>query len=602
LSSSPTPGDAAVPRPPEALATHIPHISPVIPSHGPRCPARGITSRRYAWIFSLCLITGNWVIPGHAAGTSEVARDGSSPILEAVTVDGDAINLQFSAPANRTGEAPLVLEFPPHIPVAGPSQAMVVASPSAKPLGAPPAGRASSWQLTVPRLVEGHDRLYSSFALGRTNAAGELLVVGTNRFVERWTNISRYLQAFPRTTSKKGLQVQMLDDALELGIKHASFNVNLTSLIDLAGQPTSFAWPVDGVALHFHRGPVESLDRQVRTLTDAGVVVTFILLTYASGQPALDRVMLHPGYEASAPNRLGAFNAETAEGARHLRGVLEFLADRYANPTNYGGRAANYILGNEVNSHWFWANMGRVSMETFAESYLRAARIAHAAIRRASSSARLYLSLEHHWSIRYPGGDAQQAFAGRPFLEYFNRRAREQGDFEWHLAFHPYPENLFEPRTWNDRSATTNENTPRITFKNLQMLERFLERADLHWAGAPRRVILSEQGFHTVDGPQGELWQAAAYAYAYYKVAQASGIDAFILHRHVDHGQEGGLRLGLWTRDPTAAFPAAPKARKRLHELFRVADTPAWEKAAAFALPVIGLERWEDLSPAPVRP
>ena len=108
-------------------------------------------------------------------------------------------------------------------------------------------------------------------------------------------------------------------------------------------------------------------------------------------------------------------------------------------------------------------------------------------------------------------------------------------------------------------------------------------------------MILSEQGFHTVEGPEGEAWQAAAYAYAYYKTARMPGIDAFILHRHVDHGQEGGLRLGLWTRDPASSNPAAPKSRKRIYEVFRQADTPDWESAFAFALPIIGLQRWDDL-------
>ena len=68
--------------------------------------------------------------------------------------------------------------------------------------------------------------------------------------------------------------------------------------------------------------------------------------------------------------------------------------------------------------------------------------------------------------------------------------------------------------------------------------------------GNPRRVILSEQGFHTPDGPEGEQLQAAAYCLAWNQVNRDCGIDAFILHRHVDHKHEGGLRLGLWTRKP----------------------------------------------------
>jgi hypothetical protein len=345
---------------------------------------------------------------------------------------------------------------------------------------------------------------------------------------------------------------------------------------------------------------VHSLDHQIQVLTASNVVVSLILLTYASGEAQRDALMLHPRYDKRAPNRLGAFNTVSAQGVLHFRACLEFLADRYSRP-DYHGCVANYILGNEVNSHWFWANLGRASMEEFAEDYLRTARVAATALRRISSSARLYLSLEHHWNIHYPGGDTQQTFAGRPFLDYFARRAREQGDFEWHVAFHPYPENLFEPRTWKDRTATHQDDTPRITFKNLEMLPRYLRRPELLFRGQPRRVLLSEQGFHTVQRPgnpaEGELWQAAAYAYAYYKCAHLDGIDAFILHRHVDHGEEGGLNLGLWSRNTTARFPAEPARRKQIYEVFKAADTAEWRQHFEFALPVIGIKAWEELLP-----
>jgi hypothetical protein len=538
----------------------------------------------FSALLSLSLLLG-WQCG--SASAAAAASDGAG--IEHVAADAEFIRLRC-----RPGDASLeVAEVAPFRSALA-SNALVVASQ-----------REEATRRRIPRFDGARDRLYSSFILVRSNTAAStsgagasaegIRCVGTNRYVEQFDRLAKFVHPFPRAQSKKGLQVQMLDDALKLGVKHASLNVNLTGLVDAEARATSLPWNVDGSPIHFRRGAIEGLDRQVRTLTDAGVVVTFILLTYASGNEALDRRMLHPRYDPKAPNRLGAFNAETAEGVRYLRGTVEFLAHRYSDPAVYGGRVANYILGNEVNSHWFWSNMGRVTMTDFAESHLRAARIVHTALRTASSSARLYLSLEHHWGIRYPGGDASQAFAGRPFLEYFNRRAREQGDFGWHLAFHPYPENLFEPRTWKDKSATTNASSPRITFKNLPVLMRFLEQPAFQWEGQARRVILSEQGFHTVDGPNGELWQAAAYAYAYYQVDQIPGIDAFILHRHVDHGQEGGLRLGLWSRDEASPNPAAPKAPKRIYELFRAADTAEWEKAAAFALPVIGIERWSDV-------
>src|SRR5206468_11682944 len=118
---------------------------------------------------------------------------------------------------------------------------------------------------------------------------------------------------------------------------------------------------------------------------------------------------------------------------------------------------------------------------------------------------RVYMSLEHHWNIRYGAGGDRQAFPGRAFVDYFARRAKEGGDFDWHVAFHPSPENLFEPRFWKDKTATNSFDTPRITFKNLQVLPAYLRQAALLFDGQPRRIILSEQGFHTPKGTNGEL-------------------------------------------------------------------------------------------------
>jgi hypothetical protein len=401
---------------------------------------------------------------------------------------------------------------------------------------------------------------------------------------------------YPSVASKKGLQVQMIPDALALGIKHAALNINLPGMIDLAEAPGSIKFVSGDGTFHFQRGYMEQIDRQIKALSDPGVVVSLILLNFESGDPALNKITLHPGYDKAAPNHLSAFNTVTPDGIKYFRACVEFLAERYSRADQSHGRVWNYIIGNEVNSHWFWSNMGHVSMKEFAADYERAVRLAHDAIRKYSAHARVFLSLEHHWNIHYAGGDETQTFAGRPFLLEFARLARAQGDFDWNLAFHPYPENLFEPRTWMDKTTTFDENTPRITFKNLGMLVSFFRKPELLYEGKPRHIILSEQGFHTPDGPEGETIQAAAYCYAWVKVNQLDGIDAFILHRHVDHRDEGGLRLGLWTRKADSA--SDPDRKKKIYEVFRLADTPEWEKAFAFALPIIGIKDWNEIFPA----
>lgn len=404
---------------------------------------------------------------------------------------------------------------------------------------------------------------------------------------------SRYNEPYPAAASKKGLQVEMVEDALLLGVKHAGLNFNLTPLIDFKGDTNNPSWEYGGRIYHFRRSQLDGMDRRIRQLSEQGVTVNLIVLTYQSGDLARDRVMIHPRCITNAPNHLGNFNTVTEEGRGAFVAAMEFCAERWARPDKKFGRVAGYIMGNEVNSHWWWANMGRVTMTEFADDYLGMMRLAHDAVRRQSSWARVYMSLEHHWNIRYDAKSEHTSFPGREFVDYFARRAREGGDFDWHIAFHPYPENLFEPRFWRDKSATTNVlTTPRITFKNIELLPAYLRRQELTYQGRPRRIILSEQGFHTPKGTNGESVQAAAYALAYRKIDSIDGIDAFILHRHVDHKDEGGLLLGLRALTPSAT-EARPK--KKSWEVFRAADTPEWENAFEFALPLLGMRSWSEL-------
>lgn len=438
------------------------------------------------------------------------------------------------------------------------------------------------------------DRLYSGFVVLRTHPRLGRTPVGPVHFVQEFSGLAKYPAPFPVAKSKKGLQIQMTDDAIQLGVQHAALNVNLTSLIDLSRNPANLAWQMDGRTYYFHRRAVERIP--VKALSDAGCVVTLILLSYESGDPKLDAVMLHPKRAAKLPNHLAGFNTATREGVQHFQACIEFLADRFSRPDGAFGRAANYIVGNEVTAHWEWYNLGLMPRELAVGEYERAVRLTHAAVRKFSPSSRVYLSLEHHWTLTF-GGDPRKAVAGRTFIEEFNRRAQMGGNYGWHLAYHPYPENLFQPRTWLDKSAQPTPESPRITFKNLEQLTGFFRRPELLYQGQPRRIILSEQGFHSDGTPAGDLAQAAAYCYAWQKVDRLEGIDAFILHRHVDHSGEGGLNLGLWRRQTNSI--ATPSAPRPMYEVFRKADTPEREAAFRFALPVIGIKSWDEILTKP---
>ncbi|HBJ82847.1 MAG TPA: hypothetical protein DDZ88_03025 [Verrucomicrobiales bacterium] len=388
-------------------------------------------------------------------------------------------------------------------------------------------------------------------------------------------------EPFPTPPNQKGLQVQMVDDALTLGIHHAGININLAALLDLKSKPETGEFV-------FNQSYLASLDRQIKPLSDQGVLVYTILIAYPSKDPARDGIVLHPGHRKDHKFSVGAVNTTN----RFLDAVISLLAERWSGAHPEHGRVWGWIIGNEVNSHFLWNNMGLVSLETAASEYEKAYRITHAAIRRHSQHARTYVSFDHHWAGSMHNVSPQEATPGRDFLDTFARLVRERGDFDWNVAWHPYPEDLGNPRAWADQSITTDDNSNKVTFKNLQVLAQHLAKPELLFQGKPRRIILSEQGFQTLLTPEGEKLQAAAYAYAWEKTQTLPSVDAFIYHRHVDHAHEGGLRLGLWRNAPNSV--ADPHSKKLIYDLFNKAGTPDWRAAADALLPVTGLKTWND--------
>lgn len=398
---------------------------------------------------------------------------------------------------------------------------------------------------------------------------------------------------FPVTSGKKGLQVQMVPDAVALGIQHAAINVSLGMLMDAREEPDSLRMICGGRTYFMHQRYVQSLDAQIKPLSDAGIVVNLILLAYPTKNPAKDGLLLHPKARGDGKYNIAAFNMATEEGTGQYLAWIEFLAERYSGAHPEYGRVWGYIIGNEVNSQWMWYNLGKMPLLEVVSEYEKAVRGAQESIRKYSAHARVYLSFDHHWNTSMPGISDQESYRGKDFLDAFARIARERGDFEWHVAHHPYPDDLGNPRTWNDQQAWPTEDTPHITFKNLEVACKYMEKPELLWEGKPRRIILSEQGLHCLGSADGETLQAAGFAFVWEKVMRQKGIDALIWHRHVDHSQEGGLRLGLWENKPgTISEPNRPR---HIYELFKKAGTPEWSAAVEFALPVVGLKSWDEL-------
>ncbi|MBI5851300.1 MAG: NPCBM/NEW2 domain-containing protein [Planctomycetes bacterium] len=386
--------------------------------------------------------------------------------------------------------------------------------------------------------------------------------------------------------AKKGVTCPVdLDDVKALGAAQAAINIQPTHAFLPATAPdpaTGFVLEVDGVRLRFDPRWVAQLDTEVSRLTSLGVHV--IAIVTCAIPPGADNrhPLVHERCDVvRAPNHLTAFRVNDAAGTAHFTGFLRFCASRFPG-------IAGYVIGNEIDAHWQWHNLGEASAGDVIAQHARELVLACRALHGVRPALRVFTSLTHSWALPH-ALSPRRALAARRLLRALLVHD-ELRALRWDVAYHPYPENLFEPRFWTDRTAFLAQDTPKVTLKNLEVLLDELARD-----GRGRRVILSEQGFHRQDGDDGDDVQAAAYALAWRRVEAMAGVDAFLLHRHVDHKNEGGLRLGLWSCDPASADPCKPFAKRRMHEVFRAAGTPAFEDVARFALPIVGLGSWDEV-------
>ena len=496
-----------------------------------------------------------------------------------IAVESD--QLQLTPPTEIAGDQPLrLVELLPFEP-----DSAVATKPAIWE------GGLETFPRSLPRFEGDRDRLYSRWTLSN----GDAFTYG-----HPIAAIAAHQTAIPWPESPKGVQcVVDVDDVLGLGVKYVAQNVDIRPMFDFSKR-SDLSWNVDGESFHFNPGAVAGLDNYVSRMTAAGVNVSLILLNYVPGRPDSANPLIHPDTNLeAAPNHLGAFNLSDERGYRHYRAVVEFLADRYTSGRKEQGTISGIIVGNELQAHWWWYNIGDANPDKVINEYARAVRVAYLACAKAHPELRVYVSLDQHWTVRMTE-ERSKFIPGKELMEGFHARVRSRGDFPWHVAQHPYPQNLFNARTWNDEQATWSPDAPKITFRNLEVLADWLQLPEHLYDGKSRRVILSEQGFHCEEGEEGERVQAAAYAYAFYRTLQFPVIDAFILHRHVDHAHEGGLRLGL--RANAAGTISSPGKTRLIYDLFKHADAADWETHFEFAKPIIGIQSWSELDPRPVEP
>ena len=439
---------------------------------------------------------------------------------------------------------------------------------------------------------DGRDRLYSRWAIARETDAG-LALLSHARYAD--TVAARPGLAEAPLRGRKGLggfsPGRPVEDVTDLGIAAVTVNIILDHFMRTAPGDGRTAFAHGGRTWYTDDGAVAHLDNTMRGAAGFGVVVSaIILLNQAKGAAEGDfrRIVAHPDADPA-----GIFvmpNLTSAEGVAAYAAALEFLAERYSRPDGEFGRIHHWIMHNEVNSGWVWTNMGEKSALRYMDAYHKSMRMAQLIAWQYDAAAKVYISLEHHWNSVY----APRCHTGRELLELLLDFSRVEGDFPWAIAHHPYPENLRDPRAWEDETAWFTFDTPRITFKNIEVLDAWVKRPEARYKREiVRDVQFTEQGPNSPAYSEASLRdQAASMAYLWKKMEVLDTISMFHFHNWVDNRHEGGLRIGL------RKFPddeEDPHGKKPVWYVFQALGTEKEAEAINFAKEVIGIQDWDEV-------
>jgi hypothetical protein len=438
-----------------------------------------------------------------------------------------------------------------------------------------------------------YDRILSKWVIVKNNESSDAVAS-----YARHADEIRSARSMPlaRLSGKKGLggfavSRGFLEDLDELQITSVTVNVAFTSFMYLQQRANTLEHSYGGKTYYFDKTRIEDLDRTLQKASEKDIVVAAIILTQKASEcadPAIGELLQHPSYTEE-----GIFtmpNMTTSSAVNCYAAALDFLASRYNRPDNAYGRIHKWIMHNEVDAGIIWSNMGEKPMAVFMDNYIKSMRLCYNIARNYDAAGQVLGSFTHSWNEPVE----PRFYATTEMLDFLKQSCNAEGDFQWGLAYHSYPEDLNEPKTWNDARANFKMNTPLVTFKNLEVLDTWIKKPENKFMGSIKRTLwLSENGTNSRTYSEKDLEeQAAGLAFAWKKIEVLDGIDAIQWHNWIDNRGEFGLRIGL------RRFPddeTEPAGRKPVWYVYKAAGTEEEDTVFEPYKQIIGIDDWSEI-------
>ena len=502
--------------------------------------------------------------------------------IDKVTVDSDTITI--SGTSKQTTDT-FLCEIPPYLDV---NDNLIISNQIHQNL----------FTVSLPRYTIynniKYDRLLSKWAIMlKSNSSANLISYA--HYPDKIEPL--YNLPLEKPTGRKGIggfdisrgHTSDLDD---LNITSVTVNILFTGFMFTQPSPDRIEHSYNGTNFYFDKHQINRLDQTLQETAKRNIIVAAILLVGKAQHcpdQEIGKLLQHPDMDPT-----GIFsmpNMTSPQSVNCYAAALDFLASRYNRPDKQFGRIHHWIMHNEVDAGWTWTNMGTKTDLVFMNEYIKSMRMCYAIARSYNPHSEVFISLTHYWAwTSHP-----RYYPSKDLIDILLKFSKAEGDFQWAVAHHPYPESLFEPKTWLDKKAEFNINTPLITFKNIEVLDQWIKSPQMLYKGSQKRTLwLSENGTNSKTYSEKDLAeQAAGFAYTWKSMKDLDGIDGFQWHNWIDNRGEGGLRIGL-RKFPDQ--PDDPAGRKPVWFLYQAADTNNEEKLFDPYLKIIGIENWSEIS------
>jgi hypothetical protein len=507
-----------------------------------------------------------------------------SSAIERIVVGRDKISIDGMAESTRQV---YLCEVPPYMDVTE-EQHFEVAIALSEPV----------FQVEMDRLAERNDfhsdRLLSKWVLAE-KINGKFQPISHARYADEIA--SKYDLPEEKPASKKGLGGFRIDkgpigDLDELGISSVTVNIRFTRFMYSSPAEDRLAHSYLGKNYYFDRGEVQRLDSTLRETAKRNIIVAAILLVNKAEQcpdPEIGRLLQHPDMDPAGNYSMP--NMTSPEGVECYAAALDFLASRYSRPDKMYGRIHHWIMHNEVNMGWVWTNMGEKTGLVFMDAYVKSMRMCYNIARSYNPHSEVMISVTKQWLWKA----SPKFYLIKDLMDILLDFSNAEGDFQWGIASHPYPQSLYEPKTWLDTRAYFSFETPLITFKNLEVLDAWIKLPENLYLGKYKRTLwLSENGTNSRSYSAKDLdEQAAGFAYAWKKLERLDGIDGFQWHNWIDGRREFGLRIGL------RRFPddeEDPGGRKPVWYAYQAAGTENEDRVFEPYKNTIGIDEWDQVN------